>query len=115
MSESIEFKEELKDIEFDELWGSDIRGFVAAYFTAPKEYLRISEKYPDAISTELSIEFDPEHPSVETAVVSASPIRETEDGGTEEFDWDEIWLPVDEVVFLLEIAVEKLKEKEREE
>lgn len=42
-------------IKFDEKYVSDVYGTTTLYFIAPKEFL--NNKYPDAESTEISVEF----------------------------------------------------------
>lgn len=47
-------------IKFDEKYVSDVYGTTTLYFIAPKEFL--NNKYPDAESTEISVEFPTNNP-----------------------------------------------------
>ena len=94
----------MKDIKFDERHDND--GETTLYFIAPKEMLDNffpKGKYPDAISTEISVEVPANN--IEDALVSISPTIKTEDG-YEDFDWMDIDIPLEEIEELLKLCKE---------
>lgn len=98
-----------KRIKFDEKYENEEYNTTTLYFTAPKELLKTYlphipyETFKDAISMEISIEFPIGYADDNSIYASVSPTRETE-GGTEDYDWYEIYLPYNDFLELKALA-----------
>ena len=104
-------------IKFDERYDSEDYGTTTLYFIAPKEMLKKfipTKYYPDAISMEISIEFPTNHIESNYANVCVSPTREDENG-TEEYDWNDVNIPNDEIEVLIKLAKTSNYEKRMKE
>lgn len=94
-----------KHIAFDERYDNEESGTVTLYFIAPKDLLSTYvplEKYPDATSAEISLEFPENNISAENASVSISPTREV-NGGSEDYDWNDISMAYNDINCLIEL------------
>lgn len=90
-------------IEFDERYDNEEYGTTTLYFTAPRELL--SAKYPEAASTEISIEFPINHPEPRYATVMYSPTKyDEENEGYTDYDWFDVELTYGEIAALIELA-----------
>ena len=88
-------------IKFDERYDDEDSGLTTLYFIAPKEMLtERGYDYSDAVSMEISIEFPLNVVVAEHAYVSISPTNA--DG--EDYDWNDIDLPYNEIVELITMA-----------
>ena len=91
-----------KRIKFDEAWNKEDNETVL-YFTAPKELL--DGDYPDAVSMEISLEFPTDHAEAEYVLVSISPTAYVEeDDGYEDYDWQDVSMPYEDINELIELA-----------
>ena len=84
-------------ITFDERHVSDVYGTTTLYFIAPKELL--NNKYPEAESTEISIEFPTNNQDPEYASVMFSPTKDGED-----YDWYDVNLPHEDIEQLMALS-----------
>ncbi len=84
-------------IKFDEKYVSDVYGTTTLYFIAPKEFL--NNKYPDAESTEISVEFPTNNPEPTHASVMFSPTKDGED-----YDWYNVDLSYDDIEKLIALS-----------
>ena len=93
-------------IKFDERYDSEEYGTTTLYFIASKEMLKrfiLTNDYPEAMSMEISIEFPTDHIETNYADVCVSPTRENENG-TEDYDWNYVDIPYDEIDELIKLA-----------
>ena len=90
-----------KRMEFDEAWNKQ-NGETILFFTAPKEMLW--GDYPEAVSMEISLEFETDNAEPEYVDVSVSPTRYIEeDDSYEDYDWRDIsmsWSDIRELIAL---------------
>jgi len=94
-------KELIQNAEFDEKYDFNAYQTTTLYFTASKKLLAfLPKEYPDAISSEISVEFPSENPEANASHVMLSP---TNDMG-EDYDWCEFNIPLECIETLLEIA-----------
>jgi len=92
-----------KRIRFDEKVVSEDYETITYYFIAPKEML--CNKYPDAETTEISVEVPMSCPEAKHASVCISPSKYvSEDEGYTDYDWTDISLPYDEIEELISLA-----------
>lgn len=81
---------------------------VTLYFTAPSKalaYFGLADKYKGVVATELSLEFPKGNQEPEYTLVMISPTRKVK-GGTEDFDWNEVYLKEDAIRELFRLAEE---------
>lgn len=93
-------------IKFDERYDCEENQTTTLYFIAPKEMLKTlipNQDYPEAVSMEISIEFPTEHIEPEYASVCISPTKQVDDS-TEDYDWNDIEIPYNEVQELIKLA-----------
>ena len=97
-----------KRIKFDERYDSIENEETTLYFTAPATILKVllpGKDYPDAVGTEISLEFPLNDVLAYTASVSVSPTRYVEKSDSfEDYDWNDIVLPEDEIEELIKLA-----------
>lgn len=87
-----------KEIVFEEKYIDKEYGTTTLYFIAPKEMLK--GKYPEAESTEISIEFPTGQMESKNASVMFSPTKDGED-----YDWYDVDLPYDVIDRLINLAL----------
>lgn len=99
---SRDFEDEFKfdDILFEDRYDDDETGTVTLYFMAPKEL--VEYRYPEAESTEISLEYPESIPVVEHATVQVSPTK-----GCCDYDWFDVFPTPDFVDALFKLANEK--------
>ena len=91
-----------KRIVFDEGWNKEDNETML-YFTAPKELL--DGDYPEAVSMEISLEFPTDCAKAEYVTVSVSPTAYVEEEDSyEDYDWQDIDMPAEEINELIELA-----------
>lgn len=86
--------------ELEEIYVSEEYGTTTLYFDASKELLKhLSEDYPEAVSSEISIEFPTGRQEASACIVMISP---TNDMG-EDYDWCDFPLSSQfiEILFLI--------------
>lgn len=88
---------EFRRIKFDEKVKSSEYKTTTLYFTAPKELL--NKKYPDAESTEISIEFPTAYPDANHATVMASPTKDGLD-----YEWFDLEMTNEDINALIALA-----------
>ncbi len=90
-------------IKLEDKYVGDEYGTTTLYFIAPKEML--NEKYPEATSMEISVEFPTAHPEASYASVMFSPTKydEEEDGYTD-YDWYDVDMPYEDIEALIALA-----------
>jgi len=97
-----QFTFDISLVQFEERHVNLERGTTTLYFIAPKEWL--GNQYPEAIHSEISVEFPIIAPNSRLASTSMSPTRLTEDGGSEDYDWFDIDLGFEMVEALMQLA-----------
>lgn len=75
-------------VKFEEGYTNVENCTTTLYFIAPKECL--SDQYPEAIHSEISVEFPTNQPEACFASVMMSPTRLTDDGGSEDYNWFDV-------------------------
>lgn len=96
-------REYIDRIEFEESFWSQERKVLTMYFVAPLEML--DDKYPDAISAEIMVEFEAEddkHFSPKSGSVEISPTGEHGDGLLD-YDWNYVNVPYEEIELLIQV------------
>lgn len=88
------------EVELEEKYVSEEYGTTTLYFIVPKEML--IESYPEAESTEISIEFPTSIPHSEYATVMISPTKDGLD-----YDWCDKEFTDDDVEKLIAYGIEK--------
>lgn len=89
-------------IKFDEAYIDEEEETITFYYVAPKEFLL--GNYPEAVSTEISVEFPINHIEARYAGVGISPIEVEDDGSLSYYDWYDISLPYEEIEELISLA-----------
>ena len=92
------------EVELEEKYVSEEYETTTLYFIAPKEML--IESYPEAESTEISIEFPTSTPHSEYATVMISPTKDGLD-----YDWCDKEFTEDDVEKLIVYGIEKGEQK----
>ena len=95
------------DIKFDESYCSYEDEAVTYYFTADKSLIDelFPEKYPEATSSEISIEMPFSCSEARSASVMVSPTLDC-DGCATDYDWSDVAFPFEDIEKLLDIARE---------
>lgn len=89
-------------IEFDERYDNVQYGTTTLYFMAPRELL--SAKYPEATSTEISVEFPINHLDPTYATVMYSPTKYDEENDCySDYDWFDVELTYGEIAALIKL------------
>ena len=96
---------DLKGIRYEEAYMDTEFDILTLYFTAPKEFMGISKKYPDAVSTEISIEFPGNHVEPAFATAMISPTR-GEGCGLYDYEWSDIDFPYEMIDKMIAIYLE---------
>lgn len=100
------FEFDIGKVMFDERYRNDEHETETLYFFAPKEWL--GDSYPEAIHSEISVEYPIAHPEAIHATVMMSPTRVNENNGVEDYDWYDIVLLPSEVEQLMDLASKAL-------
>ena len=94
--------EHISQIKFEDRFVNDELGTTTLYFIAPKAML--GEKYPEAISMEISVELPTDHPEARYASVAFSPTKyDRENDCYCDYDWYDVELTYEEIEQLLAI------------
>ena len=107
----------LDKIEFDERTYCEETDEYTYYFTAPAEEIltMFLGKYDkdEVAGTEISIEIPKsnEKGDLTDVLVSISPTREVDGDGFEDYDWTDICIPEDQVLWLLDLAEKSQSKK----
>ena len=90
--------------KFDERYDNNSMNETELYFMETKTKLLnyTSMQYPEAIAMEIKLTFPLNMLNPDLAVASFSPTRQIE-GGTEDYDWNDIYMEPTEIMELLEI------------
>lgn len=96
------FDFDINKVEFEERYYSEEYETVTLYFTAPKEWL--NNRFPEAVHSEISVEYPANHPEAIYATVMMSPTKTDTDGNSEDYDWFDIVLLPSEIELLMELA-----------
>lgn len=88
------------DFELEDKYVSEEYETITLYFIGPKDM--VADKYPDAESTELSVEFPINNPNCKYATVMISP---TKDGS--DYDWYDKDLSPYEIEELISCGADK--------
>lgn len=90
--------------KFDERYDNNYTNETELYFVENKTKLSkyTSVQYPEAIAMEIKLTFPLNMLKPDLAVASFSPTRQIE-GGTEDYDWNDIYMEPTEIMELLEI------------
>jgi len=92
-------------VQFEERYDDVVYRTTTLYFIAPKEWL--DNRYPEAIHSEISIEFPTNMPEARFSSVMMSPTRLTDDNGSEDYDWFDIELSLDVIEAMIALAKQK--------
>lgn len=99
-----EIKLNISELVLEERVDSEVFGFTTLYFIGPKEL--INDKYPEAESTEISVEFDTDNPYGPYLDIMISPTKDGED-----YDWSYLYIDDSGIVSkLIEIGLSEEKE-----
>ena len=101
VNEPKKFEFDISKIEFDGVYVNELE-MVSLYFIAPKDLLL--EKFPEAVSAEIKLEYPLNCHSINGVSVEMSPTRQTEDGGYEDYEWFAIVLLYSDIEALLKLA-----------
>lgn len=96
------FDFDINRVEFEEKYESKEYQTVTLYFIAPKEWL--SDRFPEAVHSEISVEYPISQPEAIYATVMMSPTKVDTDGNSEDYDWFDIVLLPGEIELLMELA-----------
>ncbi len=90
--------------KFDERYDNNYTNETELYFVENKTKLSkyTSVQYPEAIAMEIKLTFPLNMLKPDLAIASFSPTRQLEDG-TEDYDWNDIYMKPTEIMELLEI------------
>lgn len=91
-----------KKVILEDRYKSDEYETMTLYFIAPKEWL--DGLYPDAVHTEISVEYPLNCPEASVATVMVSPTRDLGDDGYEDYDWSVLELPLSDIEALIGMA-----------
>lgn len=92
----------INEIQLDEKYVDKQYKTTTVYFIAPKAWL--GKSYPEAIHSEISIEYPTSHPEPEYVSVMMSPTREDSEGDSIDYDWFDVDLLPREISALLDLA-----------
>ena len=95
---------DISDLELEERYDSELYKTTTLFFIGPKEIL--NDKYPEAESTEISVEFITEDPYKLYPEIMISPTKDGED-----YDWNYLYIDDPDVVNKLISIGLNLKEK----
>ncbi|WP_191344206.1 hypothetical protein [Anaerotignum lactatifermentans] len=93
---------ELDQVYLEEVYDNTEYGTTTLYFIAPKDLL--GDSYPEAIHSEISLEFPTDNPEARFASAMISPTRETENG-YEDYDWRSIELEYPVIESLIQLMM----------
>lgn len=103
-----EIELDISELVLEERVDSEVFGFTTLYFIGPKEL--INDKYPEAESTKISVEFDTGDPYGPYLDIMISPTKDGED-----YNWNYLYIDDPDVVKkLIEIGLSKEKESDDE-
>lgn len=91
-----------KKVILEDRYKSDEYETMTLYFIAPKEWL--DGLYPDAVHTEISVEYPLNYPEASAATVMVSPKRDLGEDGYEDYDWSDLELPLSDIEALIRMA-----------
>lgn len=98
-----EFTFDISQVEFEDRYDSEGYGTTTLYFIAPKEWLE--DTYPKAVHSEISVEYPFGFiPEANTATVMMSPTRKDDEGNSEDYDWFDIDLSLNDIEALISLA-----------
>lgn len=96
------FDFDISKVEFEERYENKEYETVTLYFMAPKEWL--NGNFPEAVHSEISVEYPIDHPEAIYATVMMSPTKTDTDGNSEDYDWFDITLLPSEIELLMDLA-----------
>ena len=91
-----------KKVILEDQYKSDEYETMTLYFIAPKEWLE--GLYPDAVHTEISVEYPLNCPEAYAATVMVSPTRDLGEDGYEDYDWSDLELSLSDIDELIGMA-----------
>lgn len=91
-----------KKVILEDRYKSDEYETMTLYFIAPKEWL--DGLYPDAVHTEISVEYPLNCPEASAATIMVSPTRDLGEDGYEDYDWSYLELPLSDIEALIGMA-----------
>lgn len=91
-----------KKVTLEDWYKNDEYETMTLYFEAPKEWL--NGLYPDAVSAEISVEYPLKYPEASEATVMISPTRDLGEDGYEDYDWNDLELPLPDIEALIGMA-----------
>lgn len=100
-------KEFIKNARLDDVYASEVYETIEYYFTTTTDaldwYLPNAD-YPEAIGCTISVEFNNKL-SLEPryANVMISPVREDDDGGTEDYDYTYVYMEYEDIEWLIDV------------
>lgn len=101
-------KELLAQAKFSDMHDNAELGTRTLYFDASKEL--VTHRYPNAESTDISVEFPLDEPEAYNAQVMFGPVRAYPGGsGFETYDWDTVYLPDEDIKALMDMAEKAMK------
>lgn len=96
---------DIQQVEFEECYINEEYETTTLYFIAPKEWLNGS--YPEAVHSEISVEYPTNQPEVKYVMAMLSPTRVDEYGNAEDYDWFDIDLFYSEIEALMNLSMGK--------
>lgn len=96
------FDFDISKVKFEEKYESKEYQTMTLYFVAPKEWL--GDQFPEAVHSEISVEYPISQPEAIYATVLMSPIKVDTDGNSEDYDWFDIVLLPSEIESLMNLA-----------
>lgn len=96
------FDFDIEKVKFEERYENKEYEMITLYFIAPKEWL--NGQFPEAVHSEISVEYPMNHPEAIYATVMMSPTKEDSEGHFEDYDWFDIILLPTEIELLMNLA-----------
>ncbi len=100
--ETVIFDRDINQAIFDTGLDCSSDGTTILYFNVPKEWL--GEKFDEAIGAVISVEYPTAHPEAVYATVNMSPLRVSDTGYLECFNWGRVKASPTEIETLIALA-----------
>jgi hypothetical protein len=96
---------DISKIKYEDRYECEEYNTTTLYFIAPKELL--NDKYPEAVHSEISVEYPTHKPEACASRVMITPTRKCGDNDYEDYDWFDIDLPLEHIEALINLGNQK--------